>query len=79
MPGHHSTAQASVVVDDLASILLNTSQDAFSGNGLDPARNHTITITFIYIFASKAHLFSLCSLHFLCSIYDLCSLSPSAH
>jgi hypothetical protein len=47
MPGLHSTALASVIVDDLVSVLFNTSQDAFSGVGLDPAQNHTITITFV--------------------------------
>jgi hypothetical protein len=47
VPGQHSTAQATVVVDNLASILVNTSLNAFSGTGLDPTTNHTITITFV--------------------------------
>ncbi|KAF8515931.1 hypothetical protein JB92DRAFT_2912609 [Gautieria morchelliformis] len=47
VPGQHSTAQATVVVDNLASILVNTSVNAFTGTGLDPATNHTITVTFV--------------------------------
>ncbi|KIJ55567.1 hypothetical protein M422DRAFT_240181 [Sphaerobolus stellatus SS14] len=47
VPGPNSNASATVVVDDLPSILLNTATDAFSGSGLNASQFHTISVTFV--------------------------------
>jgi hypothetical protein len=47
VPGRDSDATATVVVDDLPSVLVDTAHDAFSGIGLDPTTFHTITITYV--------------------------------
>ncbi|KAF8573993.1 hypothetical protein K439DRAFT_1624458 [Ramaria rubella] len=47
MPGLHSTAQASIVLDALPSVLVDTTSDAFLGTGLDPTVNHSIVVTFV--------------------------------